>query len=57
MSYEQVSLDSLYTREKVDKVEAALTWYIVTLCKGDLLLRGEDRDCHLGPGMSETACI
>lgn len=47
----------LYTREKVDKVEAALTWYIVTLRRGDLLLRGEDSGCHPSPGMSEIACI
>lgn len=47
----------LYTQEKVDKVEAALMWYTVTLYRGDLLLGVEDRDCHLGPGMSKIACI
>lgn len=32
-------------------------WYIVTLSREELLLRGEDSGCHPSLGMSEIAWI
>lgn len=57
MSSGQVSLNPLVYMGKVDKGETALTGYRLTLCRGHLLVRGEESDSYPGPGLNVTEWI